>query len=166
MWMLEREAGVLRDGETSHQLAACPDTFGRGDVWKWAVGRVAASAHFSPQGAPVDAETFVIELADGTSLVLAHDQRHVAIDVDIFDGDTSVVVSRKSGSEVLIVPLDGSAHVEAPNKAWKRDLSAGDIFIIEGEDDEVLHVDSTSSPCRIASIHISSTSPQALRWVP
>lgn len=164
--MLERANERSFDGAPK-QLAACPDTHGRGDKWKWAVNVVRNwSPEFVPVGAPVDCVSQVIEVDGLYQLVVSHDPVLISTLVEVNEQNSNLQIERKSGTEVLVIPLFGEALVAAPNGVWKRLLKPGDMFVIEGEDDELLLLSPSPDLTRVVVIHLESNAPQALRWVP
>jgi len=169
MWMLERGTSFSGNVET-HQLAACPDTYGRGDRWKWSVSAVVGDATtWFPLGADQDSFTcdlLDIDVAQRSALAVAYDPAFVSVEVRIAEKNEQLEVLRKGGSEVVVIPLFGEALVVAPNGVWKRWLTSGDTFVIEGEDDETLFVTPSPELTRVIVIQISPTTEQALRWVP
>jgi hypothetical protein len=169
MWMLERGDALVAGTET-HQLAACPDTFGRGDRWKWSIAAVSGNVdEWFPVGADhssYKSEVIEIDLAAKTSIAIGYDPRFVSIQIRIAEKSEQLEVKRDGGSEVAVIPLFGEALVVAPNGAWKRWLTSGDTFVIEGEDDETLFVTPSPELTRVVVIQIHPTIPQALRWVP
>ncbi len=167
--MLER-GNSFAGNLTTHQLAACPDTYGRGDRWKWAVAAVNGDAsQWLPLGAESQSlvrELVDIDVAERSTLAIAFDSHFVKIDVRIAEKNEQLEVQRKGGSEVVVIPLFGEALVVAPNGVWKRWLTSGDTFVIEGEDDETLYVTPSPELTRVIVIQISPTTSEALRWVP
>ena len=166
MWMLERAHQLSLDG-SPQQLAACPDTHGRGDKWKWAVNVVRSDAHeFIPVGAPQDCVNQIIEVDGHYQLVVSHDPVLISTLVEVNEQNSNLQIERKSGTEVLVIPLFGEALVAAPNGVWKRLLKPGDVFVMEGEEDETLLLSPSPDLTRVVVIHLESTAAQALRWVP
>lgn len=167
--MLER-GEALADGISTHQLAACPDTFGRGDRWKWTIAAVSGStSEWFPVGADSSSyrcEVIDIDIAAKTAIAIGYDPKFVSIQLRVAEKSEQLEVNREGGSEVAVIPLFGEALVVAPNGAWKRWLTSGDTFVIEGEDDEKLFVTPSPELTRVVVIQIHPTTPQALRWVP
>lgn len=167
MWMLERASESTMDALDFHQLAACPDTHGRGDKWRWAVNFVRNDAgSFVPIGAPHDRINFVIEVDGHDALVVSHDPALISTLVEVNEQNSNLQIERRSGTEVLIVPLFGEALIAAPNGVWKRLLQPGDVFVIEGEEDETLLLTPSPDLTRVVVVHLESNADQALRWVP
>ena len=169
MWMLER-GDPFAEGRTTHQLAACPDTFGRGDRWKWSIDVVSGRVdEWIPIGADKSSyacEVVELDVAAKTAIAIGYDPKYVNIQVRIAEKSEQLEVSRVGGSEVAVIPLFGEALVVAPNGAWKRWLTSGDTFVIEGEDDEALFVTPSPEITRVVVVQIHPTTDQALRWVP
>jgi hypothetical protein len=167
MWMLERASESTLDAQDFHQLAACPDTHGRGDKWRWAVNFVRQNAdEFMPIGAPDNRINCVIEVDGHDALVISHDPALISTLVEVNEQNSNLQIERKSGTQVLVVPLFGEALVAAPNGVWKRLLHPGDVFVIEGEEEETLFLTPSPDLTRIVVIHLESNTAQALRWVP
>lgn len=167
--MLER-GDALDHGIRTHQLAACPDTFGRGDRWKWSITALVENTNdWLPVGADQNSfscEVIDIDVAAKTAIAIGYDPRFVSVCIRITEKSEQLEVNRTGGSEVAVIPLFGEAFVAAPNGAWKRWLSSGDTFVIEGEDDETLFVTPSPELTRVVVVEIHPTTPQALRWVP
>lgn len=167
--MLER-GDELVEGTDTHQLAACPDTFGRGDRWKWSITAISGSVDdWFPIGADSSSyacEVIEIDLAAKMAIAIGYDPKYVLIQTRIAEKSQQLEVNRIGGSEVAVIPLFGEALVAAPNGAWNRWLTSGDTFVIEGEDDETLFVTPSPELTRVVVVQIHPTIPQALRWVP
>lgn len=171
MWMLERAAGrlttQLQVEQYSQQLAACPDTHGRGDKWKWAINFVAQDPNsFVPVGAPSDRVNVVIDVDGRESLVVSHDPTLVSTLVELNEQNSNLQIFRQPGTEVIVIPLFGQALISAPNGVWKRLLEPNDIFVIEGEEGEQILLSPSPDLTRVVVIHLESNAAQALRWVP
>ena len=125
-------------------LAACPDTAERGDPWRWTVS--------------LD--------EDGSGVEVSADEDFIEIGVTEFvDGHTGLL-HRPAGHQLLVAGLAGQALVAAENGPWERWLSPGDVFIVEGEEQETLRLSLASSPSKVSVVSMAPKRAHALRWVP
>ena len=77
-----------------------------------------------------------------------------------------LVVERASGTQTVIAVLSGQALVAAVDGPWERWLHPGDVFIVEGEDDETLRVSLDGPTSRVSVTALVPRHAAALRWVP
>ena len=127
MWMLVRKDSLddYWDAETGQRtLAACPDTDERGDPWRW-TARLA-------------------EFASGPEVLIDADPDYIGVQTSVYaDGHTGVV-ERPSGHQLVVSSLHGQVLISAVDGPWERWLNPGDVFIVEGEDDESLRLSLTA----------------------
>lgn len=161
MWMLIRAnalGGEAQPDQGTRTLAANPDTGERGDPWRWTV---LLDESGSTPDVRADVDTDYIEL----------ERRQYR------DGQTAVL-DREKGRQMVIAVLRGEALVAAETGPWERWLWPGDVFVIEGEDPEMVRLSltpgealgSADSPgAGEAWVEVISLAPKkahALRWVP
>lgn len=175
MWILVRaDADTSRfdpsDGITT--LAASPDTGDRGDPWRWSV-RIGPGIEHSDDGGTARrtlgegtvAESTVIR-RDGNGLEVLTDPAFVTAHASAYDEGGAVGLTRKPGSQLVIVPLAGQALVADAHGPWHRELAAHDVFIVEGEALERLRLTPSSPPSCSIAVHLVPVGDEPLRWVP
>jgi hypothetical protein len=147
MWMLVRDDVGLHSDAAPRTLAACPDSDDRGDPWRWSVRLV-------PRGAGC----WAVEVEA--------DHDHVTVRQDTHHDGAVVDVSRRAGEEIVVVPVSGQCLVADAQGPWRRWLSPGDVFVGEGEQDELLRL--TLAPGRSGAtvVRLTPMTAQPLRWVP
>jgi hypothetical protein len=154
MWLLVRDAALdpsvvpLEPGEdggrSGQVLAACPDTEGRGDDWRWSIRRVGNE----PWQVHVEA-----------------DPQYVVADHSVVRDPGERDLVREPGEELVVVAIKGQHLVQDASGPWHRWLEPGDVFVVEGEESE--HLVLTASGSGEASvIHLRPTGRDPLRWVP
>ncbi|GAA4378781.1 hypothetical protein [Paeniglutamicibacter cryotolerans] len=149
MWLLVRAGsldGYWDDEQGLRTLAACPDTDERGDPWRWT--------------AQLDERT------ESSKVLINADPEFIAVSTDIYADGHSEVVERASGTQTVIAVLFGQALVAAVDGPWERWLHPGDVFIVEGEDDEKLRVSLDGPTSRVSVTTLVPRHAAALRWVP
>jgi hypothetical protein len=149
MWMLVRANALGTESDTgsgTRTLAACPDSPERGDPWRWTI------AENSSAGVP--------------GLEVSAEPDHIGIETRQYTGGHTGALHRAAGTQLVIAGLRGEALVAAATGPWERWLRPGDVFIVEGEEDEELRL---SLPEGDACVEVVSLAPRlahALRWVP
>jgi len=149
MWMLVRANALGRDEpgpDGRRVLAACPDTAERGDPWRWSVG-----LQDGPDGAVATATT---------------DETYVVHRDELFAGRHTGTVVRPAGDVLVVAVLRGEALVAVEDGPWERWVRPGDVFVLEGEDDELLRISLAGGDSAATVFVLSPTTPRALRWVP
>ncbi|GAA1354577.1 hypothetical protein GCM10009596_00330 [Arthrobacter rhombi] len=148
MWMLVRANALGKDDSAGDRrvLAACPDTGERGDPWRWTVGLR-------------DEET-------GPVAVVETDEAFLGAENTQLSGDESRTVHRSSGQVVVVTVLDGQALVASVGGPWERWIRPGDVFVLEGEDDEEVRISLDGGDSEATVFQLTPTGPRALRWVP
>lgn len=148
MWMLVRANALGKDDSAAgHRvLAACPDTDERGDPWRWTVGL--RDEESGPVAVAETDESFL--KAEGTNLA----------------GYDSRTVRRPSGQVLVVTVLGGQALVASVGGPWERWIRPGDVFVLEGEDDEEVRISLDGGDSEAAVFQFTPTGPRALRWVP
>ncbi|WP_423183371.1 hypothetical protein [Arthrobacter sp. NyZ413] len=126
-------------------LAACPDSPERGDPWRWTVS-VAQS----------NAEHVIVET----------DSEHIQQQWRQVSGGHVSELSRPAGQQLIVAPLRGEARLAAVDGPWERWLLPGDVFILEGEDDEKVRLSVTPGDAAVDIVALAPTTGRALRWVP
>lgn len=154
MWMLVRGNATSPDADGAITLAACPDSGERGDRWLWSVRRVPDhSAGQTP------------DQADTWRVAVDHDPDHINAEV-IVHVDETVELTRLPGEELVIVPLTGEHLIAHATGPWRRWVSPGDVFVVEGEQTESLRLRPSPGGASVALVRLSSTTAPTLRWVP
>ncbi|MFJ6417996.1 hypothetical protein [Paeniglutamicibacter sp. NPDC091659] len=149
MWLLVRADSLddywdVDDGRRT--LAACPDTDERGDPWRWTARLAEHSA--------------------GPQVHIEADPEYIGVQTTVFaDGHTGVV-QRAAGQQMLLTSLHGQVLVAAVDGPWERWLNPGDVFIVEGEEDESLRISLTAPEARVSVTTLAPRRAPALRWVP
>lgn len=147
MWMLVRANALgsdMQPDEKTKTLAACPDTAERGDPWRWTVS--------------------LDETQSGISVSV--DRDFIELDVtDYADGHTGLL-HRPAGHQLIVAALAGEALVSAENGPWERWLKPGDVFIVEGEEEETLRLSLAAPPSKVSVVSMAPKHANALRWVP
>jgi hypothetical protein len=176
MWMLVRanaDASRVDEAAGVTTLAASPDTADRGDPWRWSVRLVRsadAAADATVAAAPAaladGAERRLLRGPDGVRLEVLTDPSHVVAAAHLHSGGEAVDLTRAAGSQLVVVPLEGEALVSDSTGPWRRWLSPGDVFVVEGEEHESLRLTPAPEPSHVAVLHLSPRGNDALRWVP
>lgn len=147
MWMLVRDRPAAGDAPAARTLAACPDSDDRGEPWRWSVRLVTPA----PGQWSVEVDT---------------DPEHVRHRQDLHRDGAVVDIARPAGEEVVVVPLRGQCLVADAQGPWRRWLGPGDVFVGEGERDELLRLSLAPGTGEVAVVRLAPTAPQPLRWVP
>ena len=66
----------------------------------------------------------------------------------------------------MLTALHGQVLVAAVDGPWERWLNPGDVFIVEGEDDEALRISLAAPDARASATMLAPRRAAALRWVP
>ena len=154
MWMLVRGNATSPDDDGATTLAACPDSAERGDQWQWSVRRV--PDHTSDQ---------TPEQADSWQVSVDHDPDHISAELTVHVDET-VELTRRPGEELVVVPLSGEHLIAHATGPWRRWVSPGDVFVVEGEQTESLRLRPAPGGARVALVRLRPTTAPALRWVP
>ena len=149
MWLLVR-AGSLDDywdsGEGHRTLAACPDTDERGDPWRW-TARLA-------------------ELEAGSEVLVDADPDFIEVNTTVYTAGYTGIIDRAAGHQTVIASLSGQMLIAAVDGPWESWLNPGDVFIVEGEEDESLRISLTAPDARVSVTMLAPRRAAALRWVP
>lgn len=158
MWMLVRGNATSPDADGATTLAACPDSPERGDPWRWSVRRIRVhgSAH-APGPTP--------QAADQWRVAVDHDPDHIQAELTMHVGE-ALELTRLPGEELVVVPLRGQHLIAHATGPWRRWVSPGDVFVVEGEQTEELLLRPAPGGARVALVRLSPTTAPALRWVP
>ncbi|MGB9032953.1 MAG: hypothetical protein WCC45_00330 [Paeniglutamicibacter sp.] len=149
MWMLVRadsQDDYWEAGQGQRTLAACPDTDERGDPWRW-TARLAQDA-------------------SGPEVLIEADPDYIGVQTSVYADGHSGVVERPAGHQMVVTSLHGQVLVAAVDGPWERWLNPGDVFIVEGEDDESLRISLTVPEARVSVTMLAPRRAAALRWVP
>ncbi|HEX5510369.1 MAG TPA: hypothetical protein VFX41_01525 [Actinomycetales bacterium] len=170
MWMLVRadsDASRVDEAAGVTTLAASPDTADRGDPWRWSV-RLLRSGEAAPATPTVadGAERQLLDGPDGVRVEVLSDPAHVRASARLHSGGKAVDLAREAGSQLVVVPLQGEALVSDSTGPWRRWLSPGDVFVVEGEEHESLRLTPAPEPSHVAVLRLSPCGNDALRWVP
>ncbi len=160
--MLVRGNAIEADADGSSTLAACPDTAERGDQWLWSVRRV---PDHQLDGDPDQASVRISEGVEPWRVVVDHDHDHIEADLSIHLDET-VELTRQPGEELVVVPLTGEHLIAHATGPWRRWVSPGDVFVVEGEETESLRLRPAPGGARVALVRLRPTTAPALRWVP
>lgn len=147
MWMLIRAnalGGDRQPDRNTRTLAACPDTAERGDPWRWTVS--------------------LDETQAGVCVAVDHDFIHH--EVSHFSDGYTGLLHRPAGHQLIVAGLAGEALVAAENGPWERWLKPGDVFVVEGEEDETLRLSLAAPPSKVSVVSMAPKRARALRWVP
>ncbi|MBO1268238.1 hypothetical protein [Arthrobacter cavernae] len=148
MWMLIRANALGAEVHPelgTRTLAACPDSAERGDPWRWTVS---------------------VNDADAERVVVETDGDHIRQDSRQYTDGYVGELFRRSGEQLVVAPLRGEARVAAVDGPWERWLRPGDVFILEGEDDEAVRLSVTPGDAVVDVVRLAPTTGRALRWVP
>ena len=159
MWMLVRGNAIEPDADGATTLAACPDSAERGDQWLWSVRRVRDDAAEQPPGGPSQQQQGAWRVA------VDHDPEHISAQVTLYVDET-VELTRLPGEELVVVPLAGEHLIALATGPWRRWVSPGDVFVVEGEETESLRVQPAPGGARVALVRLAPRTAPALRWVP
>ena len=66
----------------------------------------------------------------------------------------------------MVVAVQGTHVVADRNGPWRRRLHPGDVFVVEGEEQETLLVDPAPGTSRVSVVRLAPLGEQPLRWVP
>lgn len=149
MWMLVRANALGAEypaGTGSRTLAACPDSPDRGDPWRWTISEK--------------------DSAGRSGLDISTEPDHIRVQTSQYTDGYTGALHRVAGTQLVIVALRGEALVAAASGPWERWLRPGDVFVVEGEEEENLRL---SLPEGDACVEVVSLAPRlahALRWVP
>lgn len=148
MWMLIRANALGAEAQPelgTRTLAACPDSPERGDPWRWTVSVDEAVADH------------VLVEVDADHI---NQERRQYVDGHVGE------LSRGGGEQLVVAPLRGEVHVAALDGPWERWLRPGDVFILEGEDDESVRLSLTPGDAAVDVVRLAPTTGRVLRWVP
>lgn len=149
MWLLVR-ADSLDDywgaDAPARTLAACPDTDERGDPWRW-TATLAQSEH-------------------GPEVRIDADPDYIGVRSTIYADGHSGTIHRAAGHQLVLTSLQGQILVAAAQGPWERWLNPGDVFIVEGEEDEKLRISLDAVDSRASATLLAPRRAAALRWVP
>ncbi|MGP5690290.1 hypothetical protein [Glutamicibacter ardleyensis] len=149
MWMLVR-ADSLDDyweaGQGQRTLAANPDTDERGDPWRW-TARLA-------------------ERDSGPEVLIDADPDYIGVQTSVYTDGHTGTVERPAGHQLVVTSLHGEVLIAAVDGPWERWLKPGDVFIVEGEEDESLRVSLTAPDAKVSVTVLAPRRAAALRWVP
>lgn len=146
--MLVRDNAIPAEADGTRTLAACPDSDDRGEAWVWSVRRV-----------PDDRD-------GGWQVRVDVDPEQVTVSQDLHTDGHLVELARRPGEQIVVVAVDGTHVVADRNGPWTRRLRPGDVFVVEGEEQEALLVDPAPGLSRMAVVRLTPTGSQPLRWVP
>lgn len=149
MWLLVRKDAVDDYWESSSDqrvLAANPDTDERGDPWRWTAQ--------------------MVEDAKGSRVQFDVNPDYINVQTDEYTDGYSGEITRPAGHQLLITSLVGEVLVSAVDGPWKRWLSPGDVFIIEGEEEEKLRISLTAPDAKVSVTVLQPLKAPVLRWVP
>ncbi len=147
MWMLVRKNAISSDGDGTRLLAASPDSADRGDAWRWSVRSV-----LDPGGQrriTVEADEHAVRSSS----------------TDHSDGE-SLDLERRPGDQIVLTLTQGEALIADRHGPWRRWLSAGDVFVVEGEEQESLRLTLTPGHGEARVIRLEPIGDVPLRWVP
>lgn len=147
MWMLIRENAIPTDEDGTRLLAASPDTADRGDVWRWSVRSVP-------------------DAAGERHVSLDADERTVIASATTHREGESLDLERRPGTQIVLTLTEGQALIADRNGPWRRWLNAGDVFVVEGEEQESLRFTLTPGQGVAKVIRLEPTGDTPLRWVP
>jgi hypothetical protein len=147
MWMLVRDNAIHAEADGTRTLAACPDSDDRGEAWVWSVRRVP-----QPDG--------------GWRVRVDVDPEQVQVVEDLHADGRLVELVRRPGEQIVVVAVDGTHVVADRNGPWTRRLRPGDVFVVEGEEQESLLVDPAPGPGRVSVVRLTPVGDRPLRWVP
>ena len=148
MWLLVRHDPVAPQERV---LAACPDSDDRGEVWRWSVTRTPNGADSWRDG------SWQARVEWDPATVIAQVSRH--------EGPDPVELRRAAGEEVVLVAERGESLVSLRTGDWRRWLSDGDVFVLEGEEAEQIRIVTSPPDARVAIARLRATE-GPLRWVP
>lgn len=149
MWLLVRADSLDEYWEHSgglRTLAACPDTDERGDPWRW-------TARLS-------------ESPSGSEVLIEADPEYIGVETTVYTDSHTGILERASGHQMVLTALCGQMLVAAADGPWERWLNPGDVFIVEGEDDERLRISLAGAGARASVTMLAPRRATALRWVP
>ena len=147
MWMLVRDNAIRPEVDGTRTLAACPDSDDRGEAWLWSVRRVP-----EPDG--------------GWQVRVEVDPEQVRASQDVHADGQLVELVRQRGEQIVVVAVDGTHVVADRNGPWTRRLQPGDVFVVEGEEQESLLVDPAPGASRVSVVRLTPVGDGPLRWVP
>ena len=159
MWMLVRAnaLGMERQPERSTRtLAACPDSAERGDPWRWTISLA------DPDPAPVTARAAVV----AGSVEISADPEHIRTRSQQYSDGYTGLLHREAGTQLVVAGLQGEALIAAADGPWERWLRPGDVFVVEGEEDESLRLSLPAGEARVEVVALAPVRAHALRWVP
>ena len=164
MWMLVRANALGTETQPDRRtrtLAACPDSAERGDPWRWTISladpAVADSAE-AGAGAPGSMEPGAV--------AVSADPEHIRTKTQQYGDGYTGLLHRPAGTQLVIAGLAGEALVAAADGPWERWLRPGDVFVVEGEDDESLRLSLPAGLARVEVVTLAPVRAHALRWVP
>ncbi|NAZ17903.1 hypothetical protein GT020_17825 [Glutamicibacter soli] len=149
MWLLVR-ADSLDDywgaNAPARTLAACPDTDERGDPWRW-TATLAEHEH-------------------GAEVLIDADPDYIGVQTTVYSDGHSGIIRRAAGQQLVLTSLRGQVLVAAVDGPWERWLNPGDVFIVEGEEDEELRISLDTAESKVSATLLAPRRAAALRWVP
>ncbi len=149
MWLLVRKDSLddYWDAEAGQRtLAACPDTDERGDPWRWTARLIQEQA--------------------GPEVHVEADPDYIGVQTRVYADGYTGIVERAAGHQMVVTSLHGQVLIAAVDGPWERWLNPGDVFIVEGEDDESLRISLTAPGARVSVTMLAPRRAPALRWVP
>ncbi|WP_427006191.1 hypothetical protein [Pseudarthrobacter sp. H2] len=149
MWMLVRANALgseSPDGSGSRTLAACPDSPERGDPWRWTISRNDSTGQLG--------------------LDISSEPDHIWVQTRQYADGYTGPLHRAAGTQLVIASLRGEALVAAASGPWERWLRPGDIFVVEGEEDEDLRLSLPEGDSCVEVVSLAPRLTHALRWVP
>jgi hypothetical protein len=142
MWLLVRHDPAAPQERV---LAACPDSDDRGEVWRWSVNR-------TPNG-------------DSWQARVQWDPAGIVAQVSHHAAPEPVELERAAGEEVVLVAEAGESLVALRTGDWRRRLSDGDVFVLEGDQAEHIRIIPSPPDARVTVARLRATD-GPLRWVP
>ena len=92
--------------------------------------------------------------------------RTLAVETTVYTDSHTGIIERASGHQMVLTALNGQMLVAAADGPWERWLHPGDVFIVEGEDDERLRISLAGADARASVTMLAPRRAAALRWVP
>lgn len=149
MWLLVRADSLDEYWDHSEGLrilAACPDTDERGDPWRWTA--------------------LLAERVDGGEVLIEADENYIGVETTVYADGYTGTIERVAGNQLVLTALNGQVLVSAVDGPWERWLNPGDVFVVEGEDNETLRISLDDAGARASATMLTPRRAAALRWVP
>lgn len=108
----------------------------------------------------------MVEDAKGSRVQFDVNPDYINVQTDEYTDGYSGEITRPAGHQLLITSLVGEVLVSAVDGPWKRWLSPGDVFIIEGEEEEKLRISLTAPDAKVSVTVLQPLKAPVLRWVP